>query len=413
MKLRNCGTNKSRHRGIAESRNCFRFRISFFAQKLRNSAIARFLILSSTLAAFATSVEDDFFRYQTIIDKNIFGRAPTILVSDAENFNFLDTAEETGEVVNLAGLVRLVALSKFQGVPAAGLVEIRTGRTAYLLEGQSMGDFTLEAVSYQNSSVVISKGKFTNEVVMTYGRGQASDLTATDDSPYLSVLNVRNKNISGGTKDDGDSPDVTPDELLYAEMFSTNAPAAVAAAAAPAPATVVAPATGAAQFTAAEIAAATIVDENGESRISYRMLQEIRVQRERERVEAERREQEARLAAERARREQLAKEEADRAAAAKAAADAQSRRAAIEALKTGDETVVINFELTNAEKRELAQAGFDIPGFNDEDVAAPPAIAADDDAATTASGRNRTRNNTQSAGAGGEPVVEIAADDAE
>ena len=327
----------------------------------------------STSAAPAADIDDGFFRYQTILDKNLFGRgAPALLVAD--NFSFPDNAADTpGEVVDLATVVRLVALSKFQGVPAAGLVDIRTGRTAYLLEGQSMGDFTLESVSYQNSSVVVSKGTHTNEIVMTYGQGQASNLTASDDSPYLSVLNVRNKNSSDAAMLAAADSGIDLDGLELDDLNATNTAVAVAAAAPAAPAA----AGGSSQFTAAEIAAATIVDENGESRISYRLLQEIRVQRERDRVEAERRDQEARLAAERARREQLAKDEADRAAAAKLAADTQNRRAAIEALKAGDETVVINFELTNAEKRELAQAGYDIPGFNDEEIVVPVPPATD------------------------------------
>ena len=303
-----------------------------------------------------------FDKYQAIIDRSPFGKPPPVVVA-GDDFTFLEnTPELDAAELRLSDMVRIVSLTKYQDKPAAGFVDKRSGKSALLLVGQSMGDFALESVSFAQGSAVVSKGAVTQELFIVYAAGQPANLTASSDSAYLSVLDVRNKSPAAAASAsaepaDGDAASATPAAL------SAAAPAPAAGAA-----------SDLAQYSAEDIAAATVVDENGEARVSFRELHRIRVQRERDKVENERIAREEKTAADTAAREQKTKDDAEAAAKAAEAVAAKHRRDVIEDLKAGYSDVNIDFDLSDAEKRELSNAGYDIPGLDADATPAAPVI---------------------------------------
>ncbi len=300
------------------------------------------LSIASALSETGRVNSASFDKYRMILERAPFGQLPKTPSAEELAAALAQAAQTqpTEEVPRLSDTISLNAMSRFRGVPAAGFLDNQSGRSFFLTEGQTLGDFTLEAVSFETSSVMLTKGNQTEPISLSYASGQATNLTLNADANYLSVLNVRTP--------DGLTPkDTLPETEVIADTVDRNL--AEKKNALPA-------------FTPEAIAAATIIDDNGEAHLSFRELHRLRVQQSKEKAEQERREIEARANVERERATAKAKEEAEQAeitAKFQVAAENLHRRQIIQAIKAG-EVVEVDFELTAKEAAELAAAGFEI-----------------------------------------------------
>ena len=277
-----------------------------------------------------------------ILERAPFGQPPKI-PSDAELAAALELAAQNQPIEPLPSLsdtISLNAMSRFRGIPAAGFLDKESGKSFFLTEGQTLGNFTLKKVSFETSSVILAKGAQVEPIYLSYAAGQATNLTQNADSNYLSVLNVRTT-VDSTVNNSFPEPELVADAVEH-ELGDGK---------------VTLP-----QFTPEVIAAATTVDANGEARISFRELHRLRVQQSKEKAEQERRELEARAKVERERaasREKEDVEQAEMTAKVQAATETLHRRQIIQAIKAG-EAAEIDFELTAKEAKELADAGFEI-----------------------------------------------------
>lgn len=267
-------------------------------------------------------------KYRLILERAPFGplpRTPTEEELRAAALAAQAMEQQDASVPRLAESVKLTAITHFQGVPAAGLVDKKTGKAFFLTEGQQLGDFTLEEVSFPDGRVLLTRGAQTEFIALSYAPGQPTNLVRNAGSNFLSVLDL-----------------ASPKTTVVAEGEQPPAEKE--------------PPTG---FSPELLAAATTVDASGETRISFRELHRLRVQESREKAERERSEREARIRAE---REQEAdrQRESDIAAKIQEATEKLTRRQIIEAIKDGYD-VNLDFELTAEEIKELAEAGFEIP----------------------------------------------------
>lgn len=277
-----------------------------------------------------------------ILDRAPFGQPPKI-PSDAELAAALARAAQsqpTEPLPRLSDTISLNAMSRFRGVPAAGFLDRQSGKSFFLTEGQTLGDFTLEEVSFETSSVILARGGQVEPIYLSYASGQATNLTLNADSNYLSVLNVRTP-LHPTANSTLPESDLVDDTVESERADGKDTPP---------------------QFTPEVLAAATTLDANGEARVSFRELHRLRVQQSKEKAEQERRELETRAKTERERSAVQAKEDAEQAeitAKLQAAAETLHRREIIQAIKAG-EAAEIDFELTAKEAKELAAAGFEI-----------------------------------------------------
>ncbi len=312
--------------------------------------ISRLPVLAAAIFALSPALSNaseakpnaSFDKYRMILNRAPFGRLPQTPTDD-ELAVALEKAALDQQVApppRLSDTISLHAISRFRGIPAAGLLDKLSGKSFFLTEGQTLGDFTLEAVSVKTSSVVLSKGDQMESISMSFASGQPTNLTQNADSSYLSVLDVRKQSS-------------LPAESTLSESNPTDDSAAART-------TDVneTPPT----FSAEDLAAATTVDASGETRISFRELHRLRVQQSKEKAEQERSQMEARVKAEREQAAAKAREDAEQAelsAKVQAAAEALHRRQVIQAIKEGYD-VAVDFELTAKEAKELAAAGFAI-----------------------------------------------------
>lgn len=115
----------------------------------------------------AGQATQDWDRYQVILDRAPFGRAPVgvdpSIAADAAAAAAA-AAEEQGPA--LADIVRLSVVTLYGGRPAAGFTDSTTGRSFYLFEGESVEDYTLVSVDASGSSVVLRKGAQEAELML-------------------------------------------------------------------------------------------------------------------------------------------------------------------------------------------------------------------------------------------------------
>jgi hypothetical protein len=315
-----------------------------------------FLCLTVFTGILCPAAPEPFERYQPIIKRAPFGpllREPT----EAELAAALAQAalnQPVPPVERLADTVRLSAMSKYNGIPAAGFVDKRTNKSFLLLEGQTLGDYTLEAVCFEASSALLSKGDVTEEISLSFASGQPTNIVGIADSPYLTGLNLPIGLHAAAVASMAGS---TPPQTAESNAPPKTVPDAVA-------------------FSPEMIAAATTSDGTGGTRISFRELHRLRVQELREKAEAESARREVLVRAEIEQAEAQKTKEAQEAEImekARVAAEKLHRAKVIQAIKDGYD-VQLDFELTAAEAKSLAAAGFEIP---EEATAAEPENAAE------------------------------------
>ena len=307
------------------------------------AVLTLFCVLTMLASSVRAAEDGSFDKYQTIIKRSPFGTAPR-QPTDAEIADALAKEAESQNAdepqVKLADTVRLSAISKYQGILAAGFYEKTTNKSFLLREGETLGDFTLKKVNLEQNSVLLTKGDLTEEIVLSFAAGQATNIVENANTPYLTVSNVKNHILS---------TNASPDELAVAEeLLTPEAEPAVPSASV---------------FSPDMIAAATSSDTNGEKKLSFRELHRLRVLEMRQKAEAERQQRDAREKTEKEHQDAQAKKDAEQAALTaklEAAADKIHRAQIIKAIKDGY-AVDIDFELTPEEAKDLAKAGFAIP----------------------------------------------------
>ena len=284
-------------------------------------------------------------RYGAILDRHPFGPPPPTLgrkdgPMTAAEAAALAAAQKAAEKLP----VRLTSMSRYRGVPAAGLQDLETGRALLLRVGESLGPFRLLEVSPEAGGVLLADGTNTYFVAMTYGHNQPSNLVSSARAPHLTVF--RPASAASATLD------------ATALAAAQTAAADAASAATPLP-----PRTRTAADEAREEAEmlrqATIRDADGTERISYVILNRLRAEAARRRAEETRAAADAlaaQLAA--AARAEAAAREAEAAAAAEA--EKERRAHLLEAIRQGYD-VDEEIELTSEEAASLAASGFAVP----------------------------------------------------
>lgn len=300
------------------------------------AGLMTFLALAALPFLHASTAEADVAtnRYDAIIRRAPFGRAPRQPTPEeiaAALARQAAPAAETAE--KLADTIKLNALTSYRGVPAAGFIDTRERRSFLLLEGQTLGGFTLESVDFRRASARLSRNGVAEDIAMSFAAGQPTNLL-THPTHVLPTASPATTDAAAVSK-----TEATP---AARGKPSTDIDSAL---------------------TPEAIAAATVVDASGEARISFRELHRLRVQQMREKADQERRERDALSSAAKAEAEAAERKKADEAEAILVLEEKtrqQHRAQVIEAIKQGYD-VAIDFELTPAEAKSLADAGFAIP----------------------------------------------------
>lgn len=305
------------------------------------------LALAAALAVVSAPGDDaGFERYEVILSGMPFGAPPPTAGADGE-LQDGETGGETPEDEPGAGQppVRLQAISRFDGVPAAGLVDTATGKALLLREGESIGAYRLVAVSPETSEALVACGTNLWTISMNYAAGQPTNFVVSANSAYLTA----HRPVDPGRTVAAEEPENPPWPAVTADK---PPPAARSAAE---------EARLRKEEDARLVREATIVDEHGEKRISYKLLNKLRAEQARKRDEEARaiaaaREAELRAAAERKAAEKKADEEFAELEKEEAR---KNRERVVEALAAG-EAVDVDIELTEAEAKKLSEAGYEV-----------------------------------------------------
>ena len=283
--------------------------------------------------------------------------------------------------------VRLRTLSHYSGVPAAGFVEIATGRSFLLREGETLGPYRLLAADVALGEAVLLSGTNSFAVPLSYAAGQATNIVPSAREPFPTVFRADTPTGAAAPADEPAVTDAAETDIQHSAFSIQHseeaAPAAPAAKQRRAVSASLTP-----EEEADLVRRATVRGEDGAEHLSFRELQRLRAALLAEKAAAAREaalaEEEERRAAAAAKRaaEAAARKAAEDEARAEAAAKERLRRAAVvEALARGYD-VDVDFTLTAEEAEQLRDAGYDVPDAVLEGRATlggADAAAADDD----------------------------------
>ena len=313
--------------------------------------------------AAAGTISEDFGRYAVIVEKFPFGAPPPSGSSDgpdgetAASEGAAGAGGGAGDSEGLPSPVKLASVSRFGGVPAAGLVDTETGVSFLLRPGDSHGAYRLIDLDPELGAAVVARG--TNEwlVSLAWAAGQPTNIVPSAREPFLTAFRPF----------DGENAAVPVEPT---PQLGESARTKDSASGAPPPGAPLAAAqkggvsTGISPEEEAEIVAkATVVDPDGSTHVSFRELNRLRAKLRREKAEKARAEE---IAAAEARRAEAAAEAAAKEKAAAAneeredAEETRRRRALIEAIALGYD-VGEDIELTAEEAERLREAGYQVP----------------------------------------------------
>ncbi len=305
----------------------------------------------------------EFGRYEIILDKTPFGAPPRTggadAAAEAEAAASAAARAAAEAAANADAPVRMASVSRFGGVPAAGFVDVASGRQFLLRKGESCGGYELRDLDPDLGAALVGSG--TNEwlVSISWAKGQATDFVPSSRMPYLTAFRP-------GAPEEGEEKAEGPAAESAAPGGGAG-PGADAAAAAPAAkrrggdapvSTEISP-----EEEAELVARATVSDPDGGTHVSFRELNRLRAQLRRRKAEAAREAELAAYEAKAAAAEAVRAAEEARLAAEEAASSSKEKRrraALISAIAQGYD-VGEDVELTDEEAEELRQAGFQVP----------------------------------------------------
>lgn len=328
------------------------------AESSRTDALPEIASTDTTAVGAIMAEPDEMvlrkIRYGIILNRLPFGPNPPTLaqggskpLSPAE-IAALEEARKMGE--NLR--IRLTSISRYRGVPAAGLLDLETGLSLLLRAGERIGPFHLLEVSPEAGGALLEDGTNTYFIAISYGRNQASNLVHSADAKRLTVFRPASASSAYPPSVQPDTAaTVTPEDSNRQQVASIPLSAAQEKAARE-------------REEALFLQQATIRNADGTERISYVTLNRLRAEAARKRAEEVRAAAEAlaKEQAELARAEAAAREEEARAAAE--AEKAEKRTEILEAIRQGLD-VHEEIELTAEEADELEQSGFSISDSSD------------------------------------------------
>ena len=157
------------------------------------------------------AVVRDWEHFQVIIERAPFGRGPT--ADELAALAAANTPPPPPPGPSLADTVKVTAMTKFGGTPAVGFTDIAAGgKSFYLFEGQTVGDYTLVSVDMAAASVVLRKGEQEETLQLpSVGASIASPTLAALSTP-LSLPTAR-----AGTQPAPPATNTDGQNLSYAE----------------------------------------------------------------------------------------------------------------------------------------------------------------------------------------------------
>lgn len=281
-----------------------------------------------------TNAVSAYERFEAILKRAPFGPPPPVKSTGGEDANDITEEQVVQDPVQpLSAVVRLNAITRYNGIPAAGFVDKETNASYFLSEGQTIDDYTLDEVLFSKSSIVLIKGGQTEEIVLSFASGQPTNIVPIAGTKFLTALDFRKNSESDSLEatEVEEKPQGT-DPTSEVESGSGVSP---------------------------EIVEAATDTKDGEQKLSFRELHRLRIQEQRRKEELEKQQEEEKILKDKEISESLEKEK-KLAEAALAAAEALHRSRMIEAIKAGLE-VDEGFELTVEEAKALAEDGFAIP----------------------------------------------------
>lgn len=316
---------------------------------------------------FCGEVPTDFGRYEIIVEKFPFGAPPpsqqgaVIDGSGLSSTAATASSAEGGAENPIAAPVKLSSVSRFGGIPAAGLTDAASGVSFVLRPGEAYAGYRLIDLDTDLGKAVVASG--TNEwlIGLSWATGQPTNIVPSAREPYFTAFRP-------GWQTGSERVESEPKTLSAAAMPKTSSGVFAIDTHPPKTAnSVTNRAFGSLAISpeeeAALVAKATVKDPDGSTHVSFRELNRLRSKLKREKAEAaraaeiaadeERRAESARLA-------RIATDERNREEAESSELAKTRRRAVIEAIARGYD-IGEEVELTEEEADELRQAGFQVP----------------------------------------------------
>ncbi len=164
--------------------------------------------------------EDGFARFQVILDRQPFGAVPVPTapteVPDAGEPEVVDEGPPLQETLSLSMLTR------FAGLPAAGITDSETGRSFYLFEGESLDEYTLLAADIVRGVVTLRKGhrevELTLPSVSSAAAAQTQTAAAASDRPVRGAQSAATPPPRAVTPPTRQRRDAADETLSYREL---------------------------------------------------------------------------------------------------------------------------------------------------------------------------------------------------
>lgn len=134
-------------------------------------------------------------KFDVILKRSPFGPPPPVVLSAKEiaAAALAQAPVEQEKVTPLTAVVRLNAITRYDGLPAAGFVDKESNASYFLVEGQTIEDYTLDEVSLAKSSIILTKGGQTEEIFLSFASGQPTNIVPIAGTKFLTALDFRKR----------------------------------------------------------------------------------------------------------------------------------------------------------------------------------------------------------------------------
>lgn len=279
-------------------------------------------------------------RYNIIISKAPFGVVKSKALSgDNANPELIEEQQKLKEELakeaeKLVNNIKLVAITTYDGVSAAGIMDINSKRTFYLTIGQSILGYTLTDIG--DTSILLETTNAIANITMSYAAGQPSEITIHPLSGRLSVLDVFDVGV------------VETNSVVTKQQRIEEKPKQEA--------------NGDGLNLTEEVReAVTIKDEGGNERISFRELHRLRMAERKRKIEEARRAYEEKAKAEKQAQEEEARRQAELERILEAEEQLVEAESIVEAESVVEEPVIQDEFLPNMD--EIQFEGMPVEGF--------------------------------------------------